>query len=458
LKIGQAGSRAVDFYGNEVRSAYDNGLELDGSEGNVRAFRNRFTNTFATLSFQPVYGGPAYALRNVIVNVAHGQLKFHGLGTTPPQEPSGLFVLHNTFVSPALALNLQTTATTHHFVVGGNVFVGPSPPGARVVEWTGSMNAGIFDRNGWFPDGTFDFDDAGTWSSFAAMQAAGVLEANGTLLAPGIFASGLVAPASHTVTMAPQDVSLAAGSSAVDRGAPVPNLTDAFTGAAPDLGALERGCPEPFFGVRPEGVDETNEPTGCGGPTVTTTTSPTTTTTTLPWVLVRTTALSLRDDATNPARRAIAFRSSTRRDAGAHRVVPPQPGAAGDPTLHGATLTVSNAATSGETVTVTLSASGWVGLGNPRGTKGYRFRSTDSGVAIRSAIVRPDGISVKGGNAAWPFTLDEPSQGRIAVALALGSARPWCAEAPARAGASNDVPGRFVAQPNTPPPSTCAGP
>jgi hypothetical protein len=39
MKIGQAGSRAVDFYGNEVLSAYDNGLELDGSEGNTRAFR-----------------------------------------------------------------------------------------------------------------------------------------------------------------------------------------------------------------------------------------------------------------------------------------------------------------------------------------------------------------------------------------------------------------------------------
>jgi hypothetical protein len=38
----RTGRRAVDFYGNEVLSAYDNAIELDTSEGNTRAFRNRF--------------------------------------------------------------------------------------------------------------------------------------------------------------------------------------------------------------------------------------------------------------------------------------------------------------------------------------------------------------------------------------------------------------------------------
>src|SRR5207249_3488573 len=77
MKVQQDGARAVDFYGNEVLSAYDNGVELDTSEGNTRAFRNRFTNTDATISFQPIFGGPVYAIRNVVVNVANEQLKFH---------------------------------------------------------------------------------------------------------------------------------------------------------------------------------------------------------------------------------------------------------------------------------------------------------------------------------------------------------------------------------------------
>jgi hypothetical protein len=75
MKNLEEGSRALDFYGNEVLSAYDNGLELDLTEGNVRCMRNRFTDTFATLSYQPTYGGPSYTTRNVIVNVAFEQLK-----------------------------------------------------------------------------------------------------------------------------------------------------------------------------------------------------------------------------------------------------------------------------------------------------------------------------------------------------------------------------------------------
>jgi hypothetical protein len=49
----------------------------------------------------------------------------------------------------------------------------------------------------------------------------------------------------------------------VDAGGVLSNVTDGFTGAAPDLGALERGCPSPIFGIRPAGTDESNEPLGC---------------------------------------------------------------------------------------------------------------------------------------------------------------------------------------------------
>src|SRR5207249_2149363 len=233
LKVQQDGARAVDFYGNEILSAYDNGITLGTSEGNTRAFRNRFTNTYATISFQPVFGGPVYAIRNVVVNVANEQLKFHALGTTPPQEPSGMLVLHNTFVSPGLALDLQTSATSHHFVVENNIFYGPSPPGPRVVDWTGPIDDGTFDRDGWFPDGTFDFNAAGTWTSFAAMRAAGTVEPNGILLVAPTFANGLEPPATYRTKMVPQDVTLASASTAVDRGVIIANVSDRFTGARP---------------------------------------------------------------------------------------------------------------------------------------------------------------------------------------------------------------------------------
>jgi len=47
------------------------------------------------------------------------------------------------------------------------------------------------------------------------------------------------------------DFSLRGGANAaVDRGVVIPNVTDGFTGAAPDLGALERGLPAPQYGPR----------------------------------------------------------------------------------------------------------------------------------------------------------------------------------------------------------------
>lgn len=267
IKTEQDGGRAIDFYGNEVMSAYDNGLELDGSEGNVRAFRNRFTNTYATLSYQPVFGGPAYTFRNVVVNVANEQMKFHALGTTPPQEPSGMLVYHNTFVSPVNALANHTDAVSHHFVLQNNLFVTAPDPNGRTVDFTGGVDDGTFDYNGYYPDGIFDF----TWGSLgyvkynnlAAARTALGIEEHGLILGPPIFESGLVAPASYKTRLDSADVTLAASSNAIDRGLVLPNLNDGYRGSAPDFGALERGCPVPIYGVRPAGIDDSNEPIGC---------------------------------------------------------------------------------------------------------------------------------------------------------------------------------------------------
>ena len=220
-EIRRSGARADDFYGNEVNSSYDNAIEFDGSEGNVRAFRNRFTNTYAPISFQPVYGGPDYAVHNVVVNVANEQLKFHA-NTPPLEEPDGVLVYQNTFVSPTEALHMGTEDASHHFTIENNLFVGPASPPGHVVDWSAPIDDGTFDYNGWYPDGFFDFNHVGKWTSFAAMQAAGPFEAHGRVLSPPTFASGLVAPSSYKPLMEPPDATLAAGTNARRRRARAP--------------------------------------------------------------------------------------------------------------------------------------------------------------------------------------------------------------------------------------------
>ena len=46
------------------------------------------------------------------------------------------------------------------------------------------------------------------------------------------------------------DFRLKPRSAAVDKGVPLPNVTDGFSGRAPDLGALELGQPVPHYGPR----------------------------------------------------------------------------------------------------------------------------------------------------------------------------------------------------------------
>ncbi|MES1260249.1 MAG: hypothetical protein ABUS49_00840 [Acidobacteriota bacterium] len=279
MKTSQDGARANDFYGNDVLYTYDNGVELDGSEGNTRALRNRFMNTFATLSVQPVHGGPSYILRNVVVNVMNEQLKFHALAYYPPEEPSGVLVYHNTFVSPpSTELNLQTTATSHYFEIENNLFIAPPYSGPDAVDWTGGIDQGVFDYNGYYPDGIFRFNNPLLGGYFrqanlASLQGVG-MEPHGLIAGGPLFASGLTAPNTYLGLMAPADASLAAGSVALDAGRVLPNINDNYQGAGPDLGALERGCPAPVYGPRPAGQDETNEVTGCAvAPQVTTSVS-----------------------------------------------------------------------------------------------------------------------------------------------------------------------------------------
>ncbi|HEX4334599.1 MAG TPA: hypothetical protein VH062_01725 [Polyangiaceae bacterium] len=198
-------------------------------------------------------------------------MKFHALGGSPPEEPSGVLVYHNTFVSPVNALADHTSDTSHHFVLENNLFVSAPAASGRTLDWTSPIDDGTFDYDGYYPDGIFDYDFAGSGyqkvTSFAmARSLQPVFEPHGILLTTPIFASGLVPPATYETTLPAPDVALADGSNAIDHGVVLPGIDDGFTGAAPDLGALEHGCPAPLYGVRPAGMDEVNMLHSCTTP------------------------------------------------------------------------------------------------------------------------------------------------------------------------------------------------
>jgi MYXO-CTERM domain-containing protein len=261
----EAGSRSFDYYGNDIGESYD-GSEVDSAEGNVRVWANRWTNVQTPLSVQPILGGPAYLLRNVSYNVTDEQIKLKMTGS----EPSGLLAYHNTWVSPKIALNLQTPITGHNFVIANNLIVGPAQPTARVVEWTAGINGGLFDYNGYFPNGGFWLGKVNgqnvVGNTFAELQSRAVFETHGVLLVEPIFASGLTAPGDFMAqAMPPASFAPALAGSALDKGQRLVGFNASAQGAGPDLGAWESGCPSPLYGPRPLGQESYFTPVdGCG--------------------------------------------------------------------------------------------------------------------------------------------------------------------------------------------------
>jgi hypothetical protein len=190
-----------------------------------------------------------------------------------------------------------------------------------------------------------------------------------------------------------------------------------------------------------------------GGTTTTITTSSTTTTLPAGQTLIPSRRLVLKDRSTPPAdpsRRRLSFRASTKQAAPANRVVPPTFGSPEDPLLNGATVSVYNSAgLSSDLASIFLPATNW----KHSGTNIHVYKDVST-AAITKVILKPDGLTIKGGKQLFDYSLDEPKQRRVTVVFSLGGTRVFCAEAPARLSGNppssdkNDHVDKFVGQPN----------
>jgi hypothetical protein len=247
-----------DFYENDIFNMGDNCIETDGGGRNIRVFRNRCFNTaLGGLSAQPIFGGPDYFFRNIVYNgPGAGSLKY-------VSTPAGVLCYQNTFIGevhvPGPASNehfrnnliLAEGATEAAFTVGTFTNYSSSDyngfrlnPGAAVAfEW----DSPPFGKR-------TDYIDAPIVRKFATLadyQKATGQDRHSRLVGYDVFmrvfAPDLTDP-QHLYDPARFDFRLKPGSVAVDAGTVLPNITDGYTGSAPDLGALERGRPVPHYG------------------------------------------------------------------------------------------------------------------------------------------------------------------------------------------------------------------
>jgi hypothetical protein len=253
---------AIDFYNNDIHMSGDDFIETDGGVHNIRVMRNRGVNAaHGGLSAQPIFGGPAYFIRNVLYNVASGvAFKFSA-------KPAGLFVYHNTVISEHI---IRDPHSNTHF--RNNLLLGSDATGRGISVFANATAYSSYDYNAyrpnrgvaaqytWFapvsplareyaPNGS----DWRTFETLAELCAATGQETHGLEVDYDIFQRlhGPAAGQRHAVYHAVDlDFRLKTGAKVVDAGVRLPTVNDDFAGAAPDLGAWETGRPESHYGPR----------------------------------------------------------------------------------------------------------------------------------------------------------------------------------------------------------------
>lgn len=243
---------SIDFIENDVSLCMDDGVEADFCLHNCRTVRNRVHNTFISLSSQPGLGGPNYFVRNVITNAVLVAIK-------PLRGSVGDVLLHNTIVKTGDCLAAYTDANVkvRHMMTRGNLFF--CGPGGEYGGYDNGDGAAIMMTTAEHAD--LDYDGFAPLSGFFGKLGAtrfdtfDELRANTTEVhAAQLDTSALVtSPTFPTVAIpawSAPDLQLAPGGAAVDRGVHLPNVTDHFVGAAPDLGAYEIGATPPAYGPR----------------------------------------------------------------------------------------------------------------------------------------------------------------------------------------------------------------
>jgi hypothetical protein len=257
---------AIDFYNNYITNSHDNPIEADGSMHNIRIMRNMFIN-HASHAFcnQPALGGPVYWIRNIAYNLPGGSTRLTG-------GSAGVIFYNNTILSETSG-NPQNSHWRNNLMLGQN-----SNP--TIFSITTNTNYTSSDYNGFRPNpgaavsfrwnsppADVQIDTLGPgrqprletreYADLSQYSKATGQDRNSVLVDYDIFMNVRRLDAEDIPSLQKlykaedSDFRLKPGSSAVDKGTPLPNVTDGFAGRAPDLGALEVGAPVPHYGPRP---------------------------------------------------------------------------------------------------------------------------------------------------------------------------------------------------------------
>jgi hypothetical protein len=245
-------NRDSDVYGNIVRNCWDDAIESEGANMNVRIWGNYLDHFYNGIATACVSRGPLYVFRNV-----------WGESRRTHREPSGgaaiktgerdefgggrRFIFHNTVLQPR---GVQTAFSSHvapNTVTRNNIF---------------DVRGALATRQEKEPASDYDYDfyagndrgiareAHGVRGSIAFLTVTNRLEfypaPRATAVHYGKFSTDLGGGTRRDIT----DPVVSVPNPVIDAGEALPNFNDGFAGKAPDLGAFEIGRPPIEFGRR----------------------------------------------------------------------------------------------------------------------------------------------------------------------------------------------------------------
>lgn len=251
-------SAAVFFYRNRIEMTGDDACEGDYSTRNFAFYDNHVSNCATALSLDPVWGGPVYFFRNIIVNTTRGPFKLNNTN-------SGFMIYNNTIIRTNGLTDWAWAQPNNGALVGwsyrNNVLLFASEGNLLALESSGNDPVD-FTNNAWFPDGSVWWTNSG--GSYGSMQEArDGLEptvplfgesterhADDVQLQAEPFVDPVPLGTDHLTEITALFVpTLADGSAAQGGGVAIANVTDGFSGAAPDIGAVIAGRSLPDWGA-----------------------------------------------------------------------------------------------------------------------------------------------------------------------------------------------------------------
>ena len=247
----------TDIYGNSLQNCWDNALELDGGNRNVRVWGNYTNNVYQHISNTGTNIGPLYVWGNV-----HGKsysvpgsrwgeyAAFMKMGETSFKMHGHIYVFNNTLVninndgSGGMGTQDNTWGRYVLNTISRNNILHVRSGRASISDYVENHTSDYIDDNQRYAnDYDYDLNSGG----YPAGQ-----EQNGISGTP-TYQSG----SGFNSTNQTASYFLEPGTSGIDDGVVIPNFRENYTGDAPDMGAFETGGAPMEFGVNAYNIQYT---------------------------------------------------------------------------------------------------------------------------------------------------------------------------------------------------------